>query len=496
MNDVITKSLYCSLLSCDRYAWLSRHKPEKYIEKKQEDVLQNGKEVGELARNLFGDYDLIEFNKNINTMIDETQESVERGTHIIAEASFRFENAFCSVDILKNDIDGVEVYEVKSSTEIQDIYLDDVAFQVYILRHLGYRVKKANIVYLNSEYVRHGDLELDKLFVIEDITELIKPREALVKDNITRILNNLNNKEEIENDIDSYCFKPYECPFIEYCMKDLPKPNVFDIRRMKITDKLLLYKAGKISFEDLVNENINEKYLQQIDFELNDKDDYINKENIEDFLNKLSYPLYFLDFETYQQAIPLYDGVSPYMQIPFQYSLHYINDNTLEHTEFLGEEGTDPRRKLALSLISDIKPDTCVLAYNMSFEKGVIKNLANMYPDLSKALMNIHDNIVDLMVPFYNRDYYTKDMKGSYSIKYVLPALFPDDPSLNYHNLKLIHNGSEAMNAFNTLTDYDDEQRKIIRKNLLEYCKLDTFAMVKIWQKLNEICGKDINISI
>ena len=496
MNDVITKSLYCSLLSCDRYAWLSRHKPEKYVEKKQEDVLQNGKEVGELARNLFGDFDLIEFNKNINTMIDETQESVERGTHIIAEASFRFENAFCSVDILKNDIDGVEVYEVKSSTEIQDIYLDDVAFQVYILKHLGYRVKKANIVYLNSEYVRHGDLELDKLFTIEDITELIKPREALVKDNITRILNNLNNKEEIENDIDSYCFKPYECPFIEYCMKNLPKPNVFDIRRMKITDKLKLYKAGKISFEDLVNENINEKYLQQIDFELNDKDDYINKENIEDFLNKLSYPLYFLDFETYQQAIPLYDGVSPYMQIPFQYSLHYINDNTLEHTEFLGEEGTDPRRKLALSLISDIKPDTCVLAYNMSFEKGVIKNLAKMYPDLSKALMNIHDNIVDLMVPFYNRDYYTKNMKGSYSIKYVLPALFPDDPSLNYHNLKLIHNGSEAMNAFNTLTDYDDEQRKIIRKNLLEYCKLDTFAMVKIWQKLNEICGKDINISI
>ena len=496
MNDVITKSLYCSLLSCDRYAWLSRHKPEKYVEKKQEDILQNGKEVGELARNLFGDFDLIEFNKNINTMIDETQESVERGTHIIAEASFRFENAFCSVDILKNDIDGVEVYEVKSSTEIQDIYLDDVAFQVYILKHLGYRVKKANIVYLNSEYVRHGDLELDKLFVIEDITELIKPREALVKDNITRILNNLNNKEEIENDIDSYCFKPYECPFIEYCMKDLPKPNVFDIRRMKITDKLKLYKAGKISFEDLVNENINEKYLQQIDFELNDKDDYINKENIEDFLSKLSYPLYFLDFETYQQAIPLFDGVSPYMQIPFQYSLHYINDNTLEHTEFLGEEGTDPRRKLALSLISDIKPDTCVLAYNMSFEKGVIKNLAKMYPDLSDSLMNIHDNIVDLMVPFYNRDYYTKDMKGSYSIKYVLPALFPDDPSLNYHNLKLIHNGSEAMNAFNTLTDYDDEQRKIIRKNLLEYCKLDTFAMVKIWQKLNEICGKDMNISI
>ena len=498
MNDVITKSLYCSLLFCDRYAWLSKNKPEKYIEKKKEDILQNGKEVGDLARNLFGDYELIEFNKNLNVMIDDTLESVERGTHVIAEASFKFDNTFCSVDILKNDLDGVEIYEVKSSTEIQDIYLEDVAFQMYVLRHLGYRVKKANIVYLNSDYVRHGDLELDKLFIIEDVTEEVKVREKNVKDNVTRILTNLKSKEEVTNEIDSYCFKPYECPFTEYCMKDLPKPNIFDIRRMKITDKLKLYKAGKISFEDLVNENLNEKYLQQIDYELNDKEDYINKENIEEFLGKLSYPLYFLDFETYQQAIPLYDGVSPYMQIPFQYSLHYIKEDggELNHTEFLGEEGTDPRRKLALSLISDIDINGCILAYNMSFEKGVIKNLAKMYPDLEENLMRIHDNIVDLMVPFYNRDYYTKNMKGSYSIKYVLPALFPDDPSLNYHNLKLIHNGSEAMNAFNTLTDYNDEQRTIIRKNLLEYCKLDTFAMVKIWQKLNEICGKNIDISI
>ena len=111
MNDIIiTKSLYCSLLSCNRYAWLSKNKPEKYIEKKSEEVLENGKEVGELARNIFGEYDLIDFNKNVNVMIDDTLESVERGTPVIAEASFRFENTFCSVYILKNYIDGFEVY--------------------------------------------------------------------------------------------------------------------------------------------------------------------------------------------------------------------------------------------------------------------------------------------------------------------------------------------------------------------------------------------------
>lgn len=498
MNDVITKSLYCSLLFCDRCAWLSRNKPEKYVEKKKEDVLQNGKEVGDLARNLFGEYDLIEFNKNVNVMIDETLESIERGTHVIAEASFKYENAFCSVDILKNDIDGLEVYEVKSSTEVTDVYLDDVAFQVYILKNLGYKVKKASIVYLNNKYVRHGELDINELFAIEDVSSDIEPRVEEVQSNIDRILKNLNTKEEITCDLDIYCFKPYDCPFWEYCVKDLPKPNVFDVREMHNSTKLKLYKEGKNSFEDLLNEDINEKYLQQIDFEVNNKEDYINKERINEFMDTLSYPLYFFDFETYQQAIPLFDGVSPYMQIPFQYSLHCIrNENSeLEHMEFLGIEGTDPRRMLAERLVKDIDSNGSVIVYNMRFEKTVLKNLASLYPDLASDLMRIHDNIIDLMKPFKDRDYYTKGMKGSYSIKYVLPSLFPDDPSLNYHNLNLIHNGSEAMNAFNTLVDYSDEQRAIIRKNLLEYCKLDTYAMVKIWQKLNEICGKNINISI
>lgn len=496
MNDVITKSLYCSLLFCGRYAWLSRNKPDKYIEKKSEDILQNGKEVGRVAKDLFGEHEDIEYNKKLNIMVDRTLECVERGVPVITEASFRYENMFCSVDILKNTEDGFEVYEVKSSTSLEDIYIDDVSFQVCILKSLGYKVNKACVVHLNNKYVRHGDLELDKLFTIVDITdELVDPSE--VKENVKRIIANLNSSEEIKNEIDINCFSPYECPFLEYCMRNLPKPNVFDIRIMKTKEKLELYKKGLISFEDLINEDLDPKYLQQIDFEINDREDYIDKNSIEEFLNTLSFPLYFLDFETFQQAIPAYDGVSPYMQIPFQYSLHYIEKegDELNHKEFLGKEGTDPRRELALSLVRDI-PNGCVLAYNMSFEKRVIKALAETYPDLEEELMRIHDSILDLMIPFYKREYYTKEMKGSYSIKYVLPALFPDDPSLNYHNLDGVHNGGEAMNAFKNLVNYSDEERFELRKNLLEYCKLDTFAMVKIWQKLNEICGKNINISI
>ena len=242
-------------------------------------------------------------------------------------------------------------------------------------------------------------------------------------------------------------------------------------------------------YEDLLNEDIDDKYKQQIEFELYDKDDYINKDKISKFLDTLSYPLYFLDFETYQESIPEYDGISPYMQIPFQYSLHYIEEDggELYHKEFLAEAGIDPRRSLAERLVKDIPKGVCVMAYNMMFEKMIIKNLAEFFPDLSDHLMNIYDNMCDLMIPFKDRDYYSKEMSGSYSIKYVLPALFPDDPSLDYHNLEGVHNGSEAMETYANLGNYNKEEQEVIRNNLLRYCELDTYAMVKIYEKLKSI---------
>ena len=194
-----------------------------------------------------------------------------------------------------------------------------------------------------------------------------------------------------------------------------------------------------------------------------------------------------MDFETYQLPIPLYDNLKPYQRIPFQYSLHYIENDTLHHKEFLGETGKDPRRTLAERLVSDIPLDACTLAYNMVFEKGVINELALLYPDLSEHLMNIHDHIKDLMIPFQKGDYYTKSMYGSYSIKYVLPALFPDDPNLDYHNLDLVHNGNEAMSSYANLVNMDEKEAAYTRERLLKYCELDTYAMVKIYWKLKEI---------
>jgi hypothetical protein len=299
----------------------------------------------------------------------------------------------------------------------------------------------------------------------------------------------MEQKTEPICDIGNHCVKPYECPFFAYCTRNLPKNNVFDIRRMSHKKKFELYHSGNYTYEDLLKLDIDAKAKQQIEFELYDKKDYIDKNKIRDFMQTLRYPLYFLDFETYQQSIPKYDYVKPYMQIPFQYSLHYIEseNGTLCHKEFLAESDIDPRRALAEQLVQDIPLDVCTVAYNMMFEKMVIKNLAFLYPDLRSHLMNIYDNMKDLMIPFKDRYYYTKDMHGSYSIKYVLPALFPDNPKLNYHNLDMVHNGSEAMNSYATLGILSKEKQEKLRYNLLRYCELDTYAMVMIWECLKNI---------
>ena len=474
----LSKSKYCWCVQCNKILWLEKYKIEEKEEQNNDNTLEQGKNVGEVAKDLLGSHVNIEFNKDLNLMLEETKKYLQEENIIITEASFVYKNNFCSIDLLKKEKNNLEIYEVKSSTSISPIYLEDISYQTYILKNLGYNVTKAYLAYINNKYERHGKLELNKLFNIEDVTEYVMNNLNNIKNKIAEINKYMEQKEEPEKEISTNCFTPYECPFFKYCTKNISKPNIFDIRRISNKKKIEYFKTGFKTFEELLNANLDNKTKEQID-----------KKEIKNFLNTLSYPLYFLDFETFQEAIPLYDGIKPYMQIPFQYSLHYIEDENkkLKHKEFLSKPDIDPRRNLAESLVKDIPKNVCILAYNMSFERTVIKNLANLYPDLEEHLMNIHDNIKDLMIPFYNRNYYMKEMEGSYSIKHVLPSLFPNDPSLNYNNLELVHNGSEAMSSFANMGNLSKEEQEKLRTSLLEYCKLDTYAMVMIWKKLIEV---------
>lgn len=487
----LSKTSYCNGLQCKKMLWLYKNKPNECSDSNSERIMKQGNIVHEVARYLFKKHVNITQDDNLSEMIQNTASTIESYRDVvITEASFAYENNFCSVDILKKNNNSYEIYEVKSSTSIKETHIDDISYQYFILTNLGFKINKCYLIHINNKYVRNGNLNLNELFYKEDVTDSIIKLQDKVKKNIEDINKYMEQENEPSKDIDISCFKPYNCLFFNYCIRNLPKPNVFDIRGMHNSVKLKYYKNGIYNYSDLLKENINSNFKKQIEYELYDNKDYINKEKIKEFLDTLTEPLYFLDFETYQMPIPLYDGISPYEQIPFQYSLHYIENGKLYHKEYLSDSNIDPRRFLAESLIKDIPKNVCVLAYNMGFEKSVIKKLAESFPDLKEHLLNIYHNIKDLMVPFQNKSYYTKDMHGSYSIKYVLPALFPDDESLNYSNLELIHRGDEAMDCFINLENMNEEEKEYARERLLRYCELDTFAMVKIYEKLLEVTEK------
>ena len=485
----LSKSRYCRGLQCKKMLWLEKNMPEVMTEPNNDSILEQGNAVHEVARYLFGEHINIEYTDNLNEMVKDTYRTIESYKNVvITEASFNYEKNFCSVDILKKNNDKYEIYEVKSSTELKDVYINDASYQYYVLKSLGFNVTKCSIVIINREYERMGSIDLNKLFLKFDITSDVLDLQAKVKETVKEINEYIDSETEPIEDLDQKCFKPYDCLFFNYCSRNLGHPNVFDLAAKPGVKCLKFYKEGYRTFKDLLKADLNNNQRQRVEFELYDKPDHIDKEKIKEFLDTLSYPLYYLDFETHQMPIPLYDRVKPYEQVPFQYSLHYQEqeDGEVKHKEFLAEAGTDPRRKLAERLVHDIPKDVCTLAYNKSFEQTRIRRLAEIYPDLHDHLMNIHNNIKDLEDPFSKKYYYTKAMGSSSSIKYVLPALFPDDPELDYHNLELIHNGGEAMNSFRAMENMTKEELTYTRERLLKYCELDTYAMVKILSKLKE----------
>ena len=488
----LSKSLYIRGLQCEKSLWLKKKKPEvlQAPDDGAQAVFDTGTSVGELACELFSGGERIEYTGDFSSQIAKTKELMEHGIKIIYEATFCFDGILVMVDILRVGKDGLIINEVKSSTSVKEVYIDDASIQYYVISSLGYKVSAINIIHIDNSYVRGEKLELEKFFHTEDVTEQVRQKQADIPQILGKFDEILSKDTEPEVDIGPQCSDPYTCDAWEYCWREqrgIPEYSIFDISGLRSKKKFELYKSGVVKFEDIKElDKFNASQQIQIRSELS-KEQVIDKEAIKEFLNTLSYPLYHLDFETFQQAVPEFIGLSPYEQIPFQFSIHKDDGKrNLEHFEFLAEVGADPRYELALNLIKFIPQDACVLAYNMSFEKRVIRRLAVNYPQVSNELMAIHDNIKDLMAPFVSKSYYHPKMRGSYSIKYVLPALVPEFESA-YKDLNLIHHGGEAMQAYEAMAFMNETQRDAYKKALLAYCKLDTLAMVKVLEKLREV---------
>ncbi len=483
-NAYLSKSLFIRGLQCHKSLFLHKYHPELKDEAsvEQEARFQAGYEVGNYAKLLFpGGIEIPYDGLTHSEQLEKTKAEIERGISILYEAAFSYNGVFVKVDILHKDKDGWAIYEVKSSTAIKPVHLDDIAIQYHAVVGSGMAVSRAHLVYINNKYVRNGEIEPSKLFTIADVTPIAEEKQGFVAQKISALQSMLAGSMP-DIGIGKQCDNPYPCDFKGNCWQHIPEDSVFDLKR-KGVDKFELYRQRIVEMKDIPLEILNRNQRIQTEAFLQ-KSEVIDRDAIRAFLDSLWYPMYFLDFETIYTPIPFYDGVSPYQQVPFQYSLHSLQnaEAELRHSEFLASPKEDPRQLLLTQLLGEIPANACIISYT-DFETKRLRELSQWFPERKAELDRLVGNVRDLAQPFKQMAYYHWKMNGSYSIKAVLPCLLPD---MGYYGLE-IRDGGMAVDAYLRMraSDNPDEVDKI-RRALLEYCKLDTMAMVRILEKLRE----------
>jgi hypothetical protein len=492
VSSTLSKSQFLKGQQCHKRLWLSKHRPGLRREPNHtaEFLFSEGHIVGKLAQQLHpGGIDINEGNPSIPIKLSRTQDALK--THnVIYEAAFQFNHVFAMVDILHQTPFGIDCYEVKSSTTEKAVFLQDMALQQYVVEGAGLSGVRFFLVLINPHYVRKGPINVNELFKQIPVHYKIEALKQHIPAQLQSLRTALKSPNAPSTEIGPHCFSPYDCDYMSHCWAHIPKHSVFEISGMKLDKKFELYNKGIVHLTELFNTpGLNPHQNDQIRAQKHDEP-IVNKPGIQAFLNTLFYPLYFLDFEAFQRAIPPFDTLRPYQQVAFQYSLHsqQTPQSELKHTDFIAEPNEDPRYALAQSLIKTLPKNACILTYNSGFEKLVLKQLADTFPKFSKHLMVLHNNIVDLMEPFQRHDVYTKDMEGSFSIKSVLPALVPE---LSYESLA-VRDGQMAVISYIKLSQTSNPiEKETLTSHLREYCKLDTYAMVRVLDVLREMANSE-----
>ena len=487
----LSKSTFIRGLQCKKSLYLYKHhyNLKDPIPSSLQVVFDQGTNIGLLAQELFpnGVDASPENHFKMVESVGKTRDFISHGQPIIYEATFLHNDVLAALDILVKDHDGWKAYEVKSSTKVSETYIKDAAIQYYTITNSGIDLKDISIVHINNQYTKDGELDIHQLFTIESVYDQVLEFLPRIPNEVQRLKNVIESPEIPQVDIGPHCSDPYDCDFKGTCWKHIPEYSVFDISRLNSDKKFDLFNQGIVTLDqiDLSQVDLNPNQVLQVQSELS-RSTHIDIDEIRNFTNGLNYPLYFLDFETIGPAVPIYDGSRPYQQLVFQYSLHIQETSTseTEHREYLAVPTEDPRIGFIEQLIHDCGSNGDILVYNIGFERGKLNNLIEVFPKYSNELSGIINRLKDLMIPFQQKWYYTPEMRGSYSIKSVLPALVPE---LSYNDLP-IKEGGTASNTFLSMVNRTFEgDVEETRKQLLEYCELDTYAMVKILDVLKEV---------
>jgi hypothetical protein len=487
----LSKSTFIRGLQCEKslYLYKKHYKLKDPTSPSLQAVFDQGNQIGVLAQSLFpGGVDATPSSHfRIMESVMKTKAFLENRESIIYEATFTYNEVLAALDILVKDSQGWKAYEVKSSTSVSETYIKDAAIQYYTIINSGINLVDISVVHINNQYVLDGDLDIDQLFTIESVKDRVIDYIPEIPSEIKRLKNVVDLDSAPNIDIGLHCHEPYDCDFKGTCWKHIPEYSIFDISNLNKKKKFDLYNQGILTLDqvDLSQTKLSKNQILQIESEFKGKS-HINKEEIGKFLNNLNYPLYYLDFETINPGVPKYQGLRPYQNSIFQYSLHVkqLEDSELIHKEFLADPKKDPRVELIEQLINDCGDSGDILVYNISFERSRLHELIEQFPEHKDPLQCIIKRLKDLMIPFQNKWYYTPEMRGSYSIKYVLPALAPE---FSYNDLNIKDGGMASSIFLSMINDNFKGNELLTRQDLLEYCKLDTYAMVKIIEKLKNL---------
>jgi hypothetical protein len=495
MSTILTKKDYILYRECPKNVWYKIHKPEIYFESElsefDKSIMETGNEVELVARKLFPDGILIE--RRDEKGQEATQNYLKKKQGVLFQSIFVKDGYLAAIDILKFDskLDTYSIYEVKSTNSVdKKTHYHDLSFQVNLLRKCGLKINKAYLIHLDSEYVRYGELNMKELFKIVDVSAEVESIAASVETEAAEALKYLSQNSEPKG----FCCCIYKgrsnhCSTFKYANPDVPEYSVHDIARIG---------NSKAKLKELVDSNIFHldkipAHIKLSDIQQSQVATYVSnkvlvdKEKIAEEFKILTFPFYFLDYETFPAAIPRFDGFSPHNQIPFQYSVHILEsaESNPKHYEFLHITPDDPSKAFADSLKKHMGKTGSIIVWHKSFECGRNDEIAVRIPATSVFMDSVNARLYDLEDIFKKQYHVHRDFRGGSSIKKILPVLVP---KLSYKELA-IQGGEIAAETWNKITNgsFGETEKEKAISDLKTYCGLDTYAMYAIWLELYKL---------